>query len=59
MQHIIEQLEKEQIKDAYVKGQSDCEMFTMESEAEQYYNNTYNNDNSHTNPHPASSTNAR
>jgi hypothetical protein len=34
-------MEKEQIVDAYIKGQSDCEMFTMQSEAEQYYNETY------------------
>lgn len=33
--------EKQQIMNAYVKGQSDCEMFTMESEAEQYYKDTY------------------
>jgi hypothetical protein len=36
-------MEKEQIIDAYIKGQSDCEMFTMQSEAEQYYNETYGN----------------
>lgn len=35
------QLEKQQIKNAYVKGQSDCEIFTMESESEQYYKETY------------------
>ena len=35
------EMEKEQIKIAYVKGQSDCEIFTMESESEQYYNETY------------------
>jgi|688.fasta_scaffold860568_2 hypothetical protein len=35
------QMEKEQIVNAYVKGQSDCEMFTMVSEAEQYYNETF------------------
>jgi hypothetical protein len=34
-------IEKEQIKNAYVKGQSDCEIFTMESESEQYYNETF------------------
>ena len=34
-------MEKEQIKNAYVKGQSDCEIFTMESESEQYYIDTY------------------
>lgn len=34
-------MEKEQIKNAYVKGQSDCEIFTMESESEQYYKETY------------------
>jgi hypothetical protein len=34
-------MEKEQIMDAYIKGQSDCEMFTMQSEAEQYYNEVY------------------
>ena len=34
-------MEKEQIGNAYVKGQSDCDMFTMESEVEQYYNSTY------------------
>ena len=34
-------MEKEQIKNAYVKGQSDCEIFTMESESEQYYIETY------------------
>jgi len=34
-------MEKEQIGNAYVKGQSDCGMFTMESEVEQYYNSTY------------------
>ena len=34
-------MEKEQIGNAYVKGQSDCDMFTMESEVEQYYNNTF------------------
>jgi hypothetical protein len=34
-------MEKEQIGNAYVKGQSDCDMFTMESEVEQYYNDTY------------------
>lgn len=37
----LEQLEKQQIKNSYVKGQSDCEIFTMESEAEQYYTETY------------------
>jgi len=37
------EMEKEQIIDAYVKGQSDCDMFTMKSEAEQYYNETFNN----------------
>jgi hypothetical protein len=35
------EMEKEQIGNAYVKGQSDCDMFTMESEVEQYYNDTY------------------
>jgi hypothetical protein len=35
------EMHKEQIKNAYVKGQSDCEIFTMESESEQYYNQTY------------------
>ena len=35
------QMEKEQIMSAYVKGQSDCDMFTMESEAEQYYKQTF------------------
>jgi hypothetical protein len=34
-------MEKEQIGNAYVKGQSDCDMFTMESEVEQYYNDTF------------------
>jgi hypothetical protein len=34
-------MEKEQIQKAYLKGQSDCEMFTMQSEAEQYYNETF------------------
>ena len=34
-------MEKEQIGNAYVKGQSDRDMFTMESEVEQYYNSTY------------------
>ena len=34
-------MEKEQIGNAYVKGQSDCGMFTMESEVEQYYTSTY------------------
>ena len=34
-------MEKEQIGNAYVKGRSDCDMFTMESEVEQYYNSTY------------------
>ena len=34
-------MEKEQIKNAYVKGQSDCEIFTMESESEQYYTHTF------------------
>lgn len=34
-------MEKQQIKSAYVKGQSDCDMFTMESEAEQYYEQTF------------------
>ena len=34
-------MEKEQIGNAYVKGQSDCDMITMESEVEQYYNNTF------------------
>ena len=34
-------MEKEQIKNAYVKGQSDCEIFTMESESEQYYTQTF------------------
>jgi hypothetical protein len=44
---IIEQaieMEKEQIGNAYVKGQSDCDMFTMESEVEEYYNNTFKKD---------------
>jgi hypothetical protein len=35
------ELEKQQIQKAYIKGQSDCDMFTMESEVEQYYNDTY------------------
>ncbi len=35
------ELEKQQIIAAYIKGQSDCEMFTMQSEAEQYYNDTF------------------
>ena len=34
-------MEKAQIMSAYVKGQSDCDMFTMESEAEQYYDKTF------------------
>ena len=34
-------MEKEQIGNAYVKGQSDCDMFTMESEVEEYYNKTF------------------
>ncbi len=34
-------MERVQIKNAYVKGQSDCEIFTMESESEQYYNETF------------------
>ena len=44
IKEVLEQakeMEKEQIKNAYVKGQSDCEIFTMESESEQYYNETY------------------
>ena len=35
------EMEKEQIVAAYIKGQSDCEMFTMQSEAEQYYKENY------------------
>ena len=37
------EMEKAQIKNAYVKGQIDCEIFTMESESEQYYNETFKN----------------
>lgn len=37
------EMEKEQIKSAYVKGQSDCEIYTFESESEQYYNETFSN----------------
>ena len=47
------EMEKEQIKNAYVKGQSDCEIFTMESESEHYYTQTFTepkNDWTHENP---------
>ena len=36
------QIEKEQIKNAYINGSCDCEMLPMDSDAEQYYNETYN-----------------
>ncbi len=42
---LIEQalaMEKEQIMDAYINGSCDCEMLPMDSDAEQYYNETYN-----------------
>jgi hypothetical protein len=35
-------MEKEQIKNAYINGSCDCEMLPMDSDAEQYYNETYN-----------------
>ncbi len=34
-------IEKEQIKNAYINGSCDCEMLPMDSDAEQYYNETY------------------
>ena len=34
-------MEKEQIKNAYINGSCDCEMLPMDSDAEQYYNETY------------------
>jgi len=34
-------MEKEQIYKALYRGHSDCGVFTMRSECEQYYNETY------------------
>jgi hypothetical protein len=39
---IAKQMEKEQIMDAYINGSCDCEMLPMDSDAEQYYKETYN-----------------
>lgn len=36
------QMEKEQIDSALAKGHSDCGVFTMQSECDEYYNETYN-----------------
>lgn len=36
------QMEKEQIDSALAKGHSDCGVFTMQSECDEYYNKTYN-----------------
>jgi hypothetical protein len=35
------EMEKEQIYKALCRGHSDCGVFTMTSECEQYYNETY------------------
>jgi hypothetical protein len=35
-------MEKEQIYKALCRGHSDCGVFTMTSECEQYYNETFN-----------------
>jgi hypothetical protein len=34
-------MEKEQIIDAYINGSCDCEMLPMDSDAEQYYKESY------------------
>jgi hypothetical protein len=36
------EMEKEQIYNALCRGHSDCGVFTMTSECEQYYNETFN-----------------
>jgi hypothetical protein len=36
------EMEKEQIYKALCRGHSDCGVFTMTSECEQYYNETFN-----------------
>jgi hypothetical protein len=36
------EMEKEKIYKALCRGHSDCGVFTMTSECEQYYNETYN-----------------
>jgi hypothetical protein len=36
------EMEKEQIIEAYLNGYCDCEMLPMDSDAEQYYNETFN-----------------
>jgi hypothetical protein len=37
------EMEKEQIIEAYLNGYCDCEMLPMDSNAEQYYNETFKN----------------
>jgi hypothetical protein len=36
-------IEKEQIEKALIRGHNDCGVFTMQSECDEYYNETYKN----------------
>jgi hypothetical protein len=36
-------MEKEQIFKALIRGHNDCGVFTMQSECDEYYNETFNN----------------
>jgi hypothetical protein len=38
-------IEKEQIEKALIRGHNDCGAFTMQSECDEYYNETYKNTN--------------
>jgi|VirMetMinimDraft_7_1064189.scaffolds.fasta_scaffold01982_5 hypothetical protein len=42
--HKYLEIEREQIEKALIRGHNDCGVFTMQSECDEYYNETYKKD---------------